>query len=322
MLDYYKCPNGDEVTCGHEGLVCIEVDDQIEFLERHRGKRFYSGALDEACLYAGDEGIQLEEREYFLEEGGVRARNLRRYSNVVEGENVMEIENFGRIHIFAVCEGGNIYKVARFSEKENCDEYEVWSHVGDAHGYRYHETFYEDGRIYGEYVEPMKESRLQLWLQGHYCEDVNRMLELMTPMIGKIKEFIYVSTNENVFPPYVVFKRITAADIYDIVPTTVDDVKIPQGSCEYFVLSALLPRDVVAVCERERLQGWQLSCSDPAVVDRSFLQSLQLQSNSSKRVEANIVLTWSFEDYDSFKLTEEPKYYIVKGEDKDDRLEI
>ena len=106
------------------------------------------------------------------------------------------------------------------------------------------------------------------------------------------------------------------------MPTTVDDVKIPQGSCEYFVLSALLPRDVVAVCERERLQGWQLSCSDPAVVDRSFLQSLQLQSNSSKRVEANIGVTWSFEDYDSFKLTEEPKYYIVKGEDKDDRLEI
>ena len=231
----------------------------------------------------------------------------------------MLVENFGRVHIFAICEGGNIYKVARFSKKELCDMYEVWSHVGNAHGYRYYEDIHEEEFIDGDYVEPMTESQLQRWLQGHYCEDVNRMLEMMTPMMGKIQAFIYISTREDVFPPYVVFKKITATEICDIVPTTVDDVAIPQANCEYFALSAVIPEDVVDICERERLEEWRVWHDDPAVVDRSYLQSLQIQSTSSRRVVATIVLTWSFEDYASVKLTEVPKYYIIKGEENNDR---
>jgi hypothetical protein len=75
----------------------------------------------------------------------------------------------------------------------------------------------------------------------------------------------------------------------------------------------------VDICERERLKEWRVRHDDPVVVDRSYLQSLQIKSTSSKRVVATIVLTWSFEDYDSFKLTEEPKYYIIKGEENNDR---
>lgn len=230
----------------------------------------------------------------------------------------MAINNFARIHIFAICEGGNIYKVARFSEWELYDDYYVWSYVGHAHGYYQGETFYEDEYVEGDYIGPMKESRLQLWLQGHYCEDVNKMLELMTPMIGKIREFIYISTNESVYPPYIVFKRITETEISDIVPETVDDIAIPQDNCEYFALSAFLPEDVIALCERERLNQWETRFGDnPAVVDRSYLQSIQIRSKYSRPVDATIVLTWSFDGNESFRLTQEPQYYILKqGESK------
>lgn len=228
----------------------------------------------------------------------------------------MLVEKFGRVHIFATCEGGNIYKIARFSKNEICDEYEVWSHVGNAHGYRFYEDIHEEEYIDGDYVEPMTESQLQRWLQGCYCEDVNRMLELMTPMMGKIHAFIYISTHEGVFPPYVVFKQITATEICDIVPITVDDVAIPRANSEFFALSAVLPDDVMVVCEQGRLKEWQVRDDDPSVIDRSFLQR---RFTSSNQVVTTKVLTWSFEGNDSFKLTEEPKYYIIKGEENNDR---
>lgn len=234
----------------------------------------------------------------------------------------MLIENFGRIHIFAVCEDGSIYKVARFSKKTCCDEYEEWSHIGNGHGYRYYENIYEKGYIRGDYVKPIHERQLARWLQGHDCDEVTMMLERIPLMMGKIRAFIYASANEDEFSHSVVFKKITATETCDIIPVAVDDVEIQQGNCEYFALSVVLPEDVIALCERERLEEWQVRYNDPPVVDRSYLQSLQTQSISPKTVVSTIVLTWSFEGCDSFKLTEEPKYYIIKGEDKDDRLEI
>lgn len=225
----------------------------------------------------------------------------------------MAINNFARIHIFAVCENSDIYKIARFSEKELCDDYDVWSHVGYAHGYYHGETFYDEEYVEGDFVKPMSETRLQLWLQGNYCEDVNRMLQMMTPMKGKIREFIYISNNESVFPPYIVFKRITATEIVDVAPTTVIDVTIPQDNCEYFAFSAFLPENVIALCERERLVKWETRFGDnPTVVDRSYLQSLQIKSKYSRMVDATIVLTWSFDGDESFRLTQEPQYYLMK----------
>lgn len=41
------------------------VDEIIELLEKHRGKMFYSGALENPCLQITDKCVQLEEREYF-----------------------------------------------------------------------------------------------------------------------------------------------------------------------------------------------------------------------------------------------------------------
>lgn len=234
----------------------------------------------------------------------------------------MLVENFGRVHIFAICEGGNIYKVARFSKKTCCDEYEEWSHIGNGHGYRYYENIYEKGYIQGDYVKPIHEGQLERWLQGHNCDEVTMMLERMPPMMGKIRAFIYISANEDDFSSKVVFKKITAIGTIDIAPVVVDDIAIPEGNSEYFALSSVLPEAVIALCERERLEEWQVRYNDPPVVDRSYLQSLQTQSISPKAVVSTLVLTWSFEDCDSFKLTEEPKYYIIKGEDKDDRLEI
>lgn len=225
----------------------------------------------------------------------------------------MAVENFGRIHIFAVCEGGNIYKIARFSEKELCDDYTVWSHIGHAHGIYQGETFYDEEYIEGDYVAPMDESCLQMWLQGHYCEDVNRMLELMTPMVGKICAFIYISTNKDIYPPYIIFRKITATEIYDVIPEIVDDIAIPQDNCEYFALSAFFPEDVISLCERERLVQWETRFGDnPEVVDRSYLQRLQIKSNYSKPVHATIVLTWFFDGDESFRLKQEPQYYLMK----------
>lgn len=65
MLNYHTCPNGDEVICG--GIICVSVDDVIEFLERHRGKTFYSGALETPCLYADAETLTFEELDYIIE---------------------------------------------------------------------------------------------------------------------------------------------------------------------------------------------------------------------------------------------------------------
>lgn len=123
----------------------------------------------------------------------------------------MLIENFGRIHIFAVCEDGSIYKVARFSKKTCCDEYEEWSHIGNGHGYRYYENIYEKGYIRGDYVKPIHECQLERWLQGHECDEVTMMLERMPTMMGKI-----LSEKAFVFSPaqYIAIHQKLFAGIY------------------------------------------------------------------------------------------------------------
>lgn len=65
MLNYHTCPNGDEVICGD--VIKVSVDDIIEFLERHRGKTFYSAALEAPCLYADAESLEFEELDYIIE---------------------------------------------------------------------------------------------------------------------------------------------------------------------------------------------------------------------------------------------------------------
>ena len=41
-----------------------QVDEIIELLEEHRGKTFYSGALENPCLLITDYYVQFEERGY------------------------------------------------------------------------------------------------------------------------------------------------------------------------------------------------------------------------------------------------------------------
>ena len=65
MLNYHTCPNGDEVICCE--IIAVSVDDLIEFLERHRGKMFYSAALETPCLYADAESLEFEELDYLIE---------------------------------------------------------------------------------------------------------------------------------------------------------------------------------------------------------------------------------------------------------------
>ena len=225
----------------------------------------------------------------------------------------MLIENFGRIYIFAEGDDGSIYKVARFSMNTCCDEYEEWSHVGKGHGYRYYENIYEKGYILGDYVKPIRKYQLERWLQGRDCDEVSMMLERMPSVLGKVRAFIYVSANEDDFSSNVVFKKITATGTIDIAPVVVDDIAIPEGNSEYFALSAVLPEAVIALCERERLEKWQTRYNDPLVVDHSYLQKLQSQSALHQNAVATVILTWSFEGCDSFKLTEEPQYYVIKG---------
>ena len=60
----YKCADGTEYINFTDD--CYTVDEIIAFLEPHRGKKFYTGALEDPCLEISDEWVQLEELDFFM----------------------------------------------------------------------------------------------------------------------------------------------------------------------------------------------------------------------------------------------------------------
>ena len=61
----YKKADGTEYI--YFTSMSYEVDEIIELLEKHRGKIFYSGALEDPSICITDDMVQFEGLEYFTE---------------------------------------------------------------------------------------------------------------------------------------------------------------------------------------------------------------------------------------------------------------
>ena len=64
-MKIYKKADGTEYI--YFTSMSYEVDEIIELLEQHRGKTFYSGALEDPTICITDDMVQFEGLEYFTD---------------------------------------------------------------------------------------------------------------------------------------------------------------------------------------------------------------------------------------------------------------
>ena len=66
MIKVFKSPDGTIFGCPENTEVT--VDEVIEFLEQHRGKKFYNGAAEDTSFRIKDNVISCDASKFFVEE--------------------------------------------------------------------------------------------------------------------------------------------------------------------------------------------------------------------------------------------------------------
>jgi hypothetical protein len=66
MIKVFKSPDGIIFGCPENTEVT--VDEVIEFLEQHRGKKFYNGAAEDTSFRVKDGIISCDTSKFFVEE--------------------------------------------------------------------------------------------------------------------------------------------------------------------------------------------------------------------------------------------------------------
>lgn len=67
MLKVFVCHDGTVYASTKYHMGTVMVDDVIEFLEQHRGKEFWNGAVGETCFRADDEVVSCDSFDFWME---------------------------------------------------------------------------------------------------------------------------------------------------------------------------------------------------------------------------------------------------------------
>lgn len=66
MIKQFKCPDGTILGCSDKTE--ITVDELIEFLEQHRGKKFWNGAAEDTSFRVQGDTVSCDTSKFFVEE--------------------------------------------------------------------------------------------------------------------------------------------------------------------------------------------------------------------------------------------------------------